>query len=994
MQQQSIANGGVQFVPQIAVQYVYLDFDGELTDYNGEILTIEDVEVRDPQLTQARIADILAELNKKYASQNVIFVTEKPEAAEYSTIFIGKTEAFDQYGNFAGLAETVDFNNQNRSDNAFVNLDSTATNEQIISTISHETDHLLGTLDHGGDELQAYADYYTAVNSGTTYTGLAIFSGDVVAVYSSGIANNAIVHSGGNMEVWFGGVVNSVNVNRGELDIYYGGRSYDASINSSGICHVFGQAQNTTIRNGGRIYISSGGVASGISLSSAWIDVYSGGAIYDVDLTDGFAAANATVHYGGYASAVQVRNGVDFGVFGYAENIFVSGAGQIVGDDSDLFIHSGASVKNVTVYSGGHVDVLDGGLLYGKLQIMSDAAKVIVFSGGIIDFTLTNRSSSDGYLINNLALISGTPTYAITVSANQGIGTYKLAQGASNFIGITIGTDGRNFGTLFSNGSSISNGNNAYRLTERDGNLQLTVTRNAADLNINNYQVDKSSISTSESVKLTFTVNNTGTKTTADSTLKIYDGERFLREITVNSLAPDASRTYTVTIPSGELSVGPHKIYVVVDANGSITESDENNNRAYRTVNVVKRADLRMAEYNVSSNSITTKDSVKLTFKVYNDGDADAPASMIKVYDGDRLLREVALGEIVAKGYRNCTITLTAGKLSVGTHKVNVVLDSGNLIAESNENNNNSHRTIFVKAPAAKPDLRMAEIGLSKNSITTQESVKLTFKVYNDGNADAPASTIKVYDGDRLLREVALGEIDAGSYRNCYITIPAGKLSVGTHKVNVVLDAGNGIAESREDNNNSYRTIFVKAATAQPDLRMAEYDVSSNSITTQESVKLTFKVYNDGDVKAAASTIKVYDGDRLLREVALGEIDAKGYRNCYITLTAGKLSVGTHKVNVVLDSGNLIAESNESNNNSYRTIFVKEPVRSLAAAAKDDNSWDVCGTGSVDALCGGNYADLGEWSLENSAALTRSAADILTTDKEESRLLNSGKLAG
>ena len=39
MEQQVIANGGVQYVPQIAVQYVYLDFDGESTSYNGEILT-------------------------------------------------------------------------------------------------------------------------------------------------------------------------------------------------------------------------------------------------------------------------------------------------------------------------------------------------------------------------------------------------------------------------------------------------------------------------------------------------------------------------------------------------------------------------------------------------------------------------------------------------------------------------------------------------------------------------------------------------------------------------------------------------------------------------------------------------------------------------------------------------------------------------------------------------------------------------------------------
>ena len=45
MEQPMIANGGLQNVPQIAVQYVLLDFDGELTSYNGEILTVDNVEV-------------------------------------------------------------------------------------------------------------------------------------------------------------------------------------------------------------------------------------------------------------------------------------------------------------------------------------------------------------------------------------------------------------------------------------------------------------------------------------------------------------------------------------------------------------------------------------------------------------------------------------------------------------------------------------------------------------------------------------------------------------------------------------------------------------------------------------------------------------------------------------------------------------------------------------------------------------------------------------
>ena len=35
MEQQKIANGGVQYVPQIAIQYIYLDFDKELKVTGG-----------------------------------------------------------------------------------------------------------------------------------------------------------------------------------------------------------------------------------------------------------------------------------------------------------------------------------------------------------------------------------------------------------------------------------------------------------------------------------------------------------------------------------------------------------------------------------------------------------------------------------------------------------------------------------------------------------------------------------------------------------------------------------------------------------------------------------------------------------------------------------------------------------------------------------------------------------------------------------------------
>ena len=101
-------NGGLQMIPQIAAQIIYLDFDGELTSYNGEILSIDNVAVQDSCLAADRIHAIVTQLNAKYGEQNVVFVTERPLDEKYSTIYIGKTDAFAAYGAFAGVAETID----------------------------------------------------------------------------------------------------------------------------------------------------------------------------------------------------------------------------------------------------------------------------------------------------------------------------------------------------------------------------------------------------------------------------------------------------------------------------------------------------------------------------------------------------------------------------------------------------------------------------------------------------------------------------------------------------------------------------------------------------------------------------------------------------------------------------------------------------------------------------------------------------------------------
>ncbi|MBR2345844.1 MAG: AIDA repeat-containing protein, partial [Lentisphaeria bacterium] len=407
MNQQTIANGGVQYVPQIEVQYVYLDFDGELTCYNGEILTVDYVEVADSQLTQTRIRDIVAELNALYADRNVIFVTEKPTVAEYSTIYIGKTSAFDSYGNFAGLAETIDKGNKISNDKAFVMLDSNDTNARIISTISHETDHLLGVLEHGGSALAAYAAVHN-VSAGVTSNGVVLSSGHSMSVLSNGVANNTIVNSWGFIYVSGGGIANLTTVNSE-------GRMF---VSNGGI------ANSTTVKTGGDVFIASGGTATNIiwtpcagrvnvengahvTYLSKYSGVYFGseGKLISSALAMNEKTVSGTIYVmsSGTASKTTVNWGAAYvyeggavnstGIYNNGSmNIYKGGVADIttVGVNGKMYISSGGTANSTTV-SGGLMNIRDGGFA-SNTEINNGS--MAVSSGGTVERTIVNSGGS------------------------------------------------------------------------------------------------------------------------------------------------------------------------------------------------------------------------------------------------------------------------------------------------------------------------------------------------------------------------------------------------------------------------------------------------------------------------------------------------------------------------------------------------------------------------------------------------------------------------
>lgn len=417
MQQTVIPNSGIMTVPQIAApQLVYLDFDGELASYNGELLTIDRVEVEDSGLTQPQIIRIVSELNKEFEGQNIVFTAEKPASGEYSTVFIGGTSAFEPFGSFAGLAETVDTGNAVRNDNAFVILKGGESIEAIIDTIAHETQHLIGTLDHGGEGLGRYAWVETLTCSNVSSSGLKIgqdSSNDAgyVSGYNATLVS-ATVNSGGCLNCSRGQLTSTVVNSDGVAYLsrvsataatINGGRFHlrqatlvSATVSNDGVLTLFTGSVSSATVNSASIIVS-GGSANGMTLNNASMYIHSGGVVSGLALTSG---GYASIQYSGLISSGTVFS-------------------------SSYILNSGGELKAIRL-SGGRIHCAYGGQATGITGVngslsMDSGGKILSAAiGGSADFEIRNNgiaSSMTSYLSARMAVRGGGSAVNTTLNS-------------------------------------------------------------------------------------------------------------------------------------------------------------------------------------------------------------------------------------------------------------------------------------------------------------------------------------------------------------------------------------------------------------------------------------------------------------------------------------------------------------------------------------------------------------------------------------------------
>ena len=348
----------------------------------------------------------------------------------------------------------------------------------------------------------AISDGGVGINNQVHGAELLVFSGGVahetiisnaskgcIVVFSGGNANNTIVSgtagSLGSCIVSSGGVANRVSVEMGKVIVHSTGVVHSAHLTNSAKALLSGGIANSTIvSSNSELYVYDRGLALDTVASYGAVHVSEGGMTRRTQINeystlnvwDGGEADTTAVNFGDlnvYSGGTAVNNSVNSDGALYVWDAGFAADTTLAG--GELTVWAGGEAHNSIVGAGSDLYIWSGGKHSGVLNI-SVEAEVYAASGSVIDFTLTDRTASDGFLINDLSLINGAPEFSITVASDQADGVYKLAQGANEWLlPIAICDEwGNNFGELTVNGEALVYNDISYSLVLQAGNLTLT----------------------------------------------------------------------------------------------------------------------------------------------------------------------------------------------------------------------------------------------------------------------------------------------------------------------------------------------------------------------------------------------------------------------------------------------------------------------------------------------------------------------------------------
>ena len=302
------------------------------------------------------------------------------------------------------------------------------------------------------------------------------------------------------------------------------------------------------------------------------------------------------------------------------------------------------------------------------------------------------------------------------------------------------------------------------------------------------------------------------------------------------------------------------------------------------------------------------------------------------------------------------TLDVNIGSLTAGTHSITMKIDTGATVAESNESDNIYSKSISVTAPVTPlPNLAPVtpagwsdSIVIAKSAGTTTDATGLLttdtlFVDFAFGNLSQTVAAGAAFDVQLLVDNTVVKTVTQaaglGFNSTQTLSVNIGSLAAGSHTISMSIDVTNSVAESNEADNIYTRSISVAAPnTGLPNLAPFKPSQWSDSIvvsrvtgTNTDDVALlpTDTLYVDfayANFSQTVATNAAFSTQLLVDNVVVKTVTQNaGLGFFYITtqdVNIGSLAGGQHTISMKIDSGNTVAESNESDNVFTKTITV------------------------------------------------------------------------
>jgi surface antigen len=222
-----------------------------------------------------------------------------------------------------------------------------------------------------------------------------------------------------------------------------------------------------------------------------------------------------------------------------------------------------------------------------------------------------------------------------------------------------------------------------------------------------------------------------------------------------------------------------------------------------------------------------------------------------------------------------------------------------------------------------KAQLKFVSLELATAEVHTGDPLCIQVGIINDG--DVNINTPFVLTVGIAGQSSQAIEIDGLSHGGVYYhTFNLGIQAEGSYKVDAYVDSTGVIAEYNEGDNSESTIIQALPPPAQPNLTLANLSVSPAELRVGGTATVSGVMSNSGNEASGVCQLAIsFSGQTAT--VDLPAIPAGG--SVPFSVNFNLTAEGTQTVTAVVDSGNVVAESNEGDNSASASVTVLPPRR-------------------------------------------------------------------